>query len=61
MYVGKAVQPLARRMTGYRRPAPTLSVDARDHKNIRALLERGSAVEILALPDNGLLHYGQFT
>jgi hypothetical protein len=60
MYVGKAVQPLARRMTGYRRPAPTQSVNARNHKNIRALLERGSAVEILALPDNGLLHYGQF-
>ena len=36
------------------------SINARNHKNIRALLERGSAVEILALPDNGLLHYGQF-
>lgn len=60
MYVGKTVQPLARRMAGYRRPAPTQSTNARNHKNIRALLERGSAVEILALPDNGLLHYGQF-
>lgn len=60
MYVGKTVQPLASRMAGYRRPAPTQSTNARNHKNIRALLERGSAVEILALPDNGLLHYGQF-
>jgi len=60
MYVGRTVQPLARRMGGYRRPAPTPSTNARNHQNIRALLERGSAVEILALPDNGLLHYGQF-
>ncbi|PNG56019.1 MULTISPECIES: GIY-YIG nuclease family protein [unclassified Variovorax] len=60
MYVGKTVQPLARRMSGYRKPASTQSTNIRNHNSIRNLLERGSAVEILALPDNGLLHYGQF-
>ena len=31
-----------------------------NHRRIRELLVKGIFVEIYALPDNGLLHYGQF-
>jgi hypothetical protein len=31
-----------------------------NHQRIRELLAEGAAVEILALPDSGLLHYGKF-
>jgi hypothetical protein len=60
MYIGKTVQPLAKRMYGYRRPSGTQATNVRNNQNIRDLLGKGSAVEILALPDNGLLHYGKF-
>lgn len=60
MYVGKTSQPLASRMGGYRNPAPTQSTNVRNNARIRSLLQAGSAVEILALPDNSLHHYGIF-
>lgn len=60
MYIGKTVQTLARRMSGYKQPGATQVTNIRNHENIRSLLTHGAAVEILALPDNGLMHYGQF-
>ncbi len=59
-YVGKSVQPLAKRMAGYRTPGGSQPTNVRCHGLIRAQLREGVAVQILALPDNGLMHYGQF-
>jgi hypothetical protein len=47
-------------MGGYKRPAPSQTTNVRNKARIMALLRSGAAVDILALPDNGLLHYGQF-
>ncbi len=59
-YVGKTVRPLSVRMAGYKNPGLTQTTNINNHKRIRELLSSGVAVEILALPDSGLLHYGQF-
>src|SRR5258707_486145 len=59
-YVGKTVQPLHARMGGYKNPAPSQTTNVRNNSRTKALLQSGAAVDILALPDNGLLHYGQF-
>ena len=59
-YVGKTVQPLSNRMAGYRKPGSSQTTNIKNHDRIKTLLRSGAAVEILALPDNGLLHYGQF-
>jgi hypothetical protein len=59
-YVGKTVQPLAKRMAGYKNPGIGQSTNINNNRRIRDLLATGAAVEILALPDNGLMHYGQF-
>jgi len=59
-YVGKTVRPLAARMAGYKMPGKTQTTNINNNQRIRGLLTEGVAVEILALPDNGLLHYGQF-
>jgi hypothetical protein len=59
-YVGKTVRSLATRMAGYKSPGPTQSTNIRNHARIMQVLAAGAAVEILVLPDNGLLHYGQF-
>jgi hypothetical protein len=56
MYVGKTVQPLRARMTGYRTPGATQSTNIRNNHNIRQALEQGKRIEIYVLPDNGLLH-----
>jgi hypothetical protein len=60
MYIGKTVRPLKQRLYGYQNPGPTQSTNIKGHALIRSTLELGSAVQILALPDNGLLHYGGF-
>ncbi len=60
MYVGKTVQPLATRMTGYRNPAPSQTTNVRNNSRLRCALEAGCAVEIYALPDVGLHRYGAF-
>ncbi|MHB1421895.1 MAG: GIY-YIG nuclease family protein [Gemmataceae bacterium] len=60
MYVGKTRNRLYTRMSGYRNPGPSQCTNVRNNARIRALLQKGAAVDILALPDNGLLHYGQF-
>lgn len=60
MYVGKTIQMLATRMSGYKTPGKTQTTNINNHQRIIEVLTRGSAIEILALPDNGLLHYGRF-
>ena len=60
MYIGKTVQSLRKRMAGYKNPGPTQSTNIRNNANIRDCLLSGKRVEILVLPDNGLLHYGGF-
>jgi len=59
-YVGKTIRALAVRMSAYRTPGKTQTTNINNHRHIREVLSRGAAVEILALPDSGLLHYGQF-
>lgn len=59
-YVGKTVRALSTRMSGYKNPGKTQTTNINNHRRIKELLLNGVAVEILALPDNGLLHYGQF-
>jgi hypothetical protein len=59
-YVGKTICALGIRMSGYKTPGKTQTTNINNHRRIKDLLSLGVAVEILALPDNGLLHYGQF-
>jgi len=59
-YVGKTTQSLATRLYGYRKPGPSQSTNQRNHRLIRENLAAGVAVDIFALPDNGLMHYGDF-
>ena len=59
-YVGKTIQTLRKRMASYKNPGATQSTNIKNHNNIRKLLESGAAIDILALPDNGLMHYGPF-
>ena len=59
-YVGKTIRSLAARMAGYRTPGRTQTTNINNHRRIKELLADGVAVEILALPDSGLLHYGKF-
>lgn len=59
-YVGKTVRPLSARMGGYKTPGNSQTTNIKGHERIRRLLAAGAAVEIFVLPDNGLLHYGQF-
>lgn len=60
MYVGKTIRTLASRMAGYKTPARTQTTNIHNNQKILELLKRGVAIEIWALPDNGLLHYGRF-
>lgn len=60
LYVGKTVRSLKKRMYGYQNPGPTQATNIKGKKFISELLAGGSAVEIHALPDNGLLYYGGF-
>lgn len=59
-YVGKSTQTLRKRMAGYISPGPTSWTNQRNHKSIRSLLAQGDSVDVYALPDNGLMHYGAF-
>ena len=47
-------------MYGYQNPGATQSTNIKGNKFIRESLSGGSAVEVHALPDNGLLYYGGF-
>ena len=59
-YVGKTTRTLAERMAGYQRPGRTQTTNINNNQRIRQCLEAGASVDILALPDSGLLHYGAF-
>jgi len=59
-YVGKTVQTLRSRMNGYQTPGNGQTTNIRNNALIKASLRQGTTVEILALPDSGLMHYGQF-
>lgn len=59
-YIGKSVRTLRQRMHGYWRPSSTQSTNVRVNGLIQQSLSAGRDVEILVLPDSGLMHYGQF-
>jgi len=60
LYVGKTIQSLTKRMYGYQNPSPTQSTNIKGKKNISDLLVDSKQVDIYALADNGLLHFGIF-
>lgn len=60
MYVGKTVLPLNKRMFGYKNPGLSQATNIKNNRLIRECVTNGQPVEIFALPDNGLLHYGDF-
>jgi len=47
-------------MYGYQNPGPTQSTNIKGNQKIGDLLNDGNQVDIYALPDNGLLHFGVF-
>lgn len=59
-YVGKTTQSLQRRMFGYQKPNVDQRTNWRNRIAIVELLKRVQQVDILALADTGLLHYGSF-
>ena len=59
-YVGKTIRALKVRMAGYKNPGKTQITNINNHRRIKELLSENVAIEIFALPDSGLLHYGQF-
>lgn len=59
-YVGKTTRTLAARLYGYSNPGQSQATNVRNNRLICELLQAGATVEVLALPDNGLMHYGQF-
>lgn len=59
-YVGVSTQTLRKRMAGYRSPGPKSTTNIRNNRNIREMLAQGGAVQVLVLPDSGLMHYGPF-
>jgi len=59
-YVGKTTQTLGKRMYFYQNPGPRQSTNIKVKQQIKELLSAGRAVDILALADNGLIHYGNF-
>ena len=60
LYVGKTVQALKKRMYGYQNPGPTQRTNIKGNREIGDLLTNGNQVDIYALQDNGLLHFGVF-
>jgi hypothetical protein len=59
-YIGKTVQTLKQRMTGYKNAAKTQSTNEKCKAHITDFLISNKPVVIYALPDNGLLSYGNF-
>jgi hypothetical protein len=47
-------------MYGYQNPGPTQSTKINGNRLIAEMLKSGNPVQILVLPDNGLLHFGIF-
>ncbi|CAM7633513.1 hypothetical protein ABIE11_000693 [Lelliottia sp. 489] len=59
-YIGKTTRLLKKRMYHYKKPGMSQSTNIKNHGYIREALQKNIAVDILALPDNGLMHYGPF-
>ena len=59
-YVGKTTRLLRNRMYHYSRPGPSQSTNIKNSANIIKMLSNNVAVDILVLPDSGLMQYGQF-
>ena len=59
-YIGKTTQRLKKRMYGDRKPAATQSTNIRNNKSLKLALSQGLNVDLYALPDHGLLHFGTF-
>lgn len=60
MYIGKTIQSLKKRMYGYQNPGSSQATNIRNNKNIINVLKNGKTVELYALPDHVLLHFGEF-
>lgn len=60
VYIGKSVKTLAGRMYGYCNPSTTQRTNVRNNRAMLEALAAGKTVEVYALPDNGLLHFGGF-
>ncbi|CNE56602.1 Uncharacterised protein [Yersinia pseudotuberculosis] len=59
-YIGKTTRLLKKRMYHYKKPGISQSTNIKNNAYIREALLQNIAVDILVLPDNGLMHYGQF-
>ena len=59
-YIGKTTRLLRKRMYNYKNPGASQSTNIKNNAYIREALQQNIAVDILVLPDNGLMHYGQF-
>lgn len=59
-YIGKTTRLLNKRMYHYKNPGQSQSTNIKNNAYIREALLKNNAVDILVLPDNGLMHYGQF-
>ena len=60
VYVGKTTQKFKKRMYGYQNPGRTQFTNIRNNQNIKDALANESSIAIYVLPDNGLLHFGEF-
>jgi hypothetical protein len=60
LYIGKTVRSLKKRMYNYQKPAKTQLTSYRCNEKIITTVSGGKPIEVYALPDNGLLHYGGF-
>lgn len=60
MYIGKTAQPLSKRFYGYENPSSSQTTNVKNNKNITNMLAAGDPLDIFVLPDNGLMHYGDF-
>lgn len=59
-YIGKTTRLLKKRLYHYKNPGMSQSTNIKNNAYIREALLQNIAVDILVLPDNGLMHYGQF-
>jgi hypothetical protein len=60
MYVGKSIRRLRTRLHGYCNPNSTQITNVRNNRSILEARAAGIEVAVYALPDNGLLNYGEF-
>lgn len=59
-YIGKTTKTLRGRLNSYVRPGRSQATNLRNNASILAALKADSTVEIFALPDEELHHYGVF-